>query len=231
MTRVHCGALLVAGALLSLSPALATAVPSLGTCRALTGKDLAASPAAKVVRRPVVRGRSRLVGCATPGGHVRALSGTLGTDSAGIRESASVVTSAGPFVVLKRSESVAAGGSTSSRVVDLRTGHSHTYFAASSSEDSSSFTTLGSPAVQIMNLPGAVRTHLDAVGRLAVAFTGTTTDDAGSPTVVIAVFTAAGRRTVVDQGTPNSVVATSLRLNGGVARWRSAGVVRRVRVG
>jgi hypothetical protein len=231
MTRVLYGALLGAGVLLTCSPGPVTAALSLGSCRTLTGKDLAASAAAKVVRRPVVGGRTRLLGCATPRGRVRALTGALGTDSAGIRESASVLTSTGPFVVVKHSESVAAGGSTSSRVVDLRNGRGHTYFSASSSEEYSSFTTLGRPAVEVMNLPGAVRAHLDATGRLAVAFTGRTTDDAAKATVVIAVFTAAGRRTVVDQGAPNAVVATSLRLSGGVARWRSGDIVRRARVG
>lgn len=217
--------LLGAVVLVALSPASAGAAAPSGGCSALAGRDLAASPAAKVVRRPLGGGRSRLLGC-TPGGRVRALTGPLGTDSAGIRETASVVTSAGRFVAVKRSEAVGAGGSTSSRVVDLRSGRSHTYFRASSSEESSSFTTLGRPPVQVMNLPGAVRAHLDAAGRLAVAYTGTTTDEAATPTVVIAGFSAAGRRTVLDQGAPDTVVATSLTLTAGIARWRSGDVRR-----
>lgn len=224
MSRHTSKALIVAGLFAVAVPGTATA--SSGTCRNLAGKDLARTGVVKVVRQPLGNGHSRYVGCRRPDGRVHALSAVLGVNASGFRETASLRAAEGAYVVVKESEVVAAGGSTRSRVIDARTGRGYTFFAASSSEETSSFYRLGSPQIEVQNLPGAVRSHLDAHGRLAVAYTGTTVDDAATRTVVIAVFTASGRRTVLDQGDPRSVIATSLTLRGGIARWTSGGVPR-----
>jgi hypothetical protein len=217
---------LLAGTVLALTGAGPAAAATTTTCRALAGKDLAHNGVVKVVRQSLGQGRSRYAGCARPDGKVHALSPVLGPEVGGFRETGSLQAVRGAFVIVKDSEIAGAGGSTRSRVVDARTGRSYTFFAASSSEETSSFTTLGSPKVEVQNLPGAVRAHLDARGRLAVAYTGTIVGDEGTRAVVIAAFSPSGRGTVLDQGAPADVVATSLALRGGVARWTSAGVVR-----
>ncbi len=196
------------------------------SCRTLGGKDLARNGVVKVVRQSLGRGRSRLAGCVRPAGRVHGLSPVLGEDVGGFRETGSLQAVKGTFVIVKSSEIVGAGGSTRSRVIDVRTGRGYGFFAASSSEETSTFYPVGTPPVVVQNLPGAVRAHLDGHGRLAVAYTGATNDDAATPTVVIAAFSASGRRTVLDQGAPGSVIARSLTLRGGVARWTSGGAPR-----
>lgn len=191
------------------------AVAEAATCNQLPGRNLATNGKVKIVRTKLKGGRSRFFGCVLPRGTARPIGPLLGPDISGYDTSQTIRAIKGTFVTAELYGSVGETSSTygQSSVYNLATGRSYVFDAQSSSEDGQEFYGLGQ----------SERRFLNAKGQLIASYLALKVTDAGeeSEVATIAVFSATGKRTILDRGPADTLAARSLKVTGRTASWTS----------
>ena len=201
---------------MSFSASVATAE----TCNQLHGKNLAKSRMVKIVKTRLHSGRARYFGCVLPRGTAHPIGGFVGPDIGGFEKTQHIDRLNGRFVAVTYSQSVGTETSDDSRVYNLATGRSYLFAHAFASENESDYYELGA----------RVRAVLASRGRLVASYSRY--EDNPDPNgdqiehATIAVFSATGKRKILDEGLASSVVAKSLKVVGHTVSWTSGGVVR-----
>lgn len=200
-------------------PQLATAAGhGASACQRLHGADLAPARTIKLVERRGA-GWTRLVGCALPRGRVR----TLGSSDGGsFGDFYAVRAVAGAFVLLDQGYGSSDRTEERTSVVNIRTGRSHRI--------ASLVALTGGATAEPSAHTTAPAAFINARGEAAAAVRVEPTQ-AGSPVrIVIAGFSATGRRTTLDEGSPDEIAVDSLRLRGRTVTWTHAGQPRQANV-
>lgn len=185
-------------------------------CNKLAGKNLAKNGKVKVVRTKLRQGRSRYFGCVLPRGTVRPIGPVLGPDADGlVSSSQSITLIKGTFVIADFFVGVGQTSTTASdsSVYNLATGKSYVYDAQSSSEEGQQFFDLGR----------SQRAFLDGKGRLVASYIALD-QESQTETATIVVFSATGKRKILDQGPQGTIGVSTLKLVGRTASWLSDGV-------
>jgi hypothetical protein len=197
--------------------ASSASVADAATCNQLRGKNLATNGKVKIVKTRLGKGRSRYFGCVLPRGTAHPIGRAFGLNLDGVDTSQSIDQVKGTFVVVTYSESYGTTTSDDSRVYNLATGKSYLFYNVFGSENGSDQYDLGSP----------VRKFLDDKGRLVASYLHLPTTDQSSDVkrVTITVFSATGKRTILDQAT-EALDAKSLKVVGKIASWTSGGMTK-----
>jgi hypothetical protein len=207
------------------------------TCSTLKGRTVIRTGALLVVGVPLdvvsKRNATHVVGrtflaCVRPAGAVRKVgaiyrtyttTGPVKGETAVESGLTSFGASAGSFLVTRTRESNLTGDyeERTYRVVDVATGRRYTYFHF----------LLGNADSAEPAPPAATR--LDAKGRLAAILSQPEDEDFSAPPVgstQVVVFSAAGRRTILDEAPVAAIPKSSLTFSGGIVGWRNAGVAK-----